>query len=188
MLLFYDILWLVSSKKAIKILNSGGVVAFPTETVYGIGAALNQPQAIKRIFKIKKRPKNKPLQILIASLEQAKKLGKFNQKALGLAKKMWPGPLTLVVYKTRKVPKLVTGGTAKVGLRIPDHKTALALIRACGPIVATSANKAGEKPALTAGEAKEKVPEVDCVISGKVKSGKASKVIDATRKQKVLRA
>lgn len=173
-------------KKAVEILKSGGVIAFPTETVFGIGACLNQPEATKRIFKIKKRSRKKPLQILIASIQQAKKLGKFSKKALELAKE-WPGPLTLVVYKTRNVPKLVAGGSNKVGLRIPDHKMALELIKKCGPIVATSANKSGEKPALTAREVKNNLPEVDLILSGKVKTGKASKIVDVTRKTKVLR-
>lgn len=172
----------------IKILKSGGVVAFPTETVFGIGALLNKPGAIKRIYKIKKRPRSKPLQVLVADIKQARKLGRFNAKALKLAKKYWPGPLTLVAYKTKLVSKLITGGTDKVGLRMPDHSTTLKLIKNCGPIVATSANKTGEKPALTAKEVREKLPEVDYILSGRVKTGKPSKVIDATKKTKILRA
>lgn len=171
-------------KKAIKILKSGGVIAFPTETVFGIGASMKHKKAIRRIFKIKDRPRNKPLQILVENLEQAQKLGKFNKKTLKLAKKGWPGPLTLVVYKTRKVSKLITGGSSKVGLRIPDHKIALELINQCGPIVATSANISGEEPALTA---KRLLVKVDYILNGKVKSGRASTVIDATKSLKVLR-
>ena len=174
-------------KKAAKILKAGGVVAFPTETVFGIGAVLDRPQAIKRINKIKNRPKNKPLQVLVATLGQAKKLGKFNKKALAFAKENWPGPFTIVVYKTKKVSKLVTGGSSKVGLRMPDHETTLELIKKCGPIVATSANRSGVKPALTAKEVKEKMPEVDHILSGRIKSGKPSKVIDLTKGFKILR-
>ena len=172
------------NKKAVKILKSGGVIAFPTETVFGIGACLNQSEAIKRIFKLKKRSRKKPLQVLVVNLRQAKKLGKFNKQALKLAKE-WPGPLTLVVYKTKLVSKIVTGGSNKVGLRIPNHKTALALIKKCGPIVATSANLAGKKPALKASEIKLKV---DYVLKGKTKTKKASRVIDATQKNKIIRA
>ena len=174
-------------KKAIKIIKKGGIVAFPTETVFGIGAALNQPKAIQKIFKIKNRPRNKPLQILVSNLEQAKKLGKFNKKALELAEKMWPGPLTLVVYKKRSVPILVTGGSSKAGLRVPQHKTILKLIKECGPIVATSANLAGEKPAQNVRDIKKSLPEIDFILPGRVKSGHASKVIDATKKPKILR-
>jgi L-threonylcarbamoyladenylate synthase len=174
-------------KKAAKILKSGGVVAFPTETVFGIGAALNQPYAIKRIFKIKKRPGNKPLQVLVANMAQAIKLGRFNRKALELAEKCWPGPFTLVMPKTRAVSKLITGASSKVGLRMPDHKTALELIKKSGPIVATSANRAGEKPALTAAQVKKALPEIVFVLSGRTKSGKPSKVIDVTKGFKILR-
>jgi L-threonylcarbamoyladenylate synthase len=175
-------------KKAINILKSGGVIAFPTETVFGIGALLSQPKAIRRIYKIKKRTRSKPLQVLVASLRQAKELGKFSDQAEKLAKKSWPGPLTLVVYKTSKVPKLITGGTNKVGLRIPAHRMILKLIRAVGPIVATSANEAGEKPALTVNEVKQKLPALDYILPGRVKHGKASRVIDATAGMSVLRS
>lgn len=173
-------------KKAIKVLKSGSVIAFPTETVFGIGACLDQPKAIKQIFKLKGRSRKKPLQILIGNMRQAKKLGKFNQQALELAKK-WPGPLTLVLYKTRKVPKFITGGSKKVGLRMPDHKKILELIKKCGPIVATSANKAGEKPASTVKAVRKNLPEIEFILPGRVNSGKASKVIDATGRPKTLR-
>lgn len=174
-------------KKAIQILKSGGVIAFPTETVYGIGALLSKPKAIRKIYRIKKRPRGKPLQVLIASMKQAKELGNFSLKALKFIKKRWPGPLTLVVHKTKKVPKLITGGTNKIGLRMPAHRTILILIRKCGPIVATSANISGEKPFLTAKEVKQGLKGLDYVIPGKVKLGKASKVIDATAEFRVLR-
>lgn len=175
-------------RKAIALLKRGKVIAFPTDTVFGIGALLSKPKAIKKIYKIKKRPGTKPLQILIASLQQAKELGVFNPTALNLAKRNWPGPLTLVVNKTEKVPKLVTGGSSKVGLRIPNHKTILQLIKKCGPIVASSANKSEEKPALTAKEVINKLPEIKFVLPGRVKTKRASKVIDASEKLKILRS
>ncbi len=167
-------------KKAIITLKNGGVIAFPTETVYGIGALLSCPKAVARLYKIKKRSRSKPLQVLVASLKQARELGIFNDKALKLAKQKWPGPLTLVVRKTAQVPKLVTGGTNKVGLRIPAHRTVLDLLRQVGPIVATSANEAGEEPALTAGEVKKRLPGLDLVLAGRVRTGKPSQVIDAS--------
>lgn len=174
-------------KKAMKILKSGGIVAFPTETVFGIGALLSEPDAIKKIFRIKNRRRNKPLQILVSNMVQAKKLGKFNKKALDLTKKFWPGPFTLVLYKKKTVPKLVTGGSSKVGIRMPGHKIALDLIKKVGPIVATSANKSGESPALSVKEVENKLKEVDYILPGRVKSGKASKVIDVTKGIKILR-
>jgi len=172
---------------ASKFLKSGGVIAFPTETVYGIGALLSEPKAIRKIYKIKKRPRSKPLQILIASMKQALELGIFNQKALKLAKNEWPGPLTLVVHKTNRVPKLITGGTNKVGLRMPAHRTVLDLIIKCGPIVATSANTSGAKPFLSAEEVESGFSGIDYVIPGRARIGKASRVIDTTAGFKILR-
>jgi len=167
-------------KKAIKTLESGKVIAFPTETVFGIGACLNQPRAISRIFKIKQRPKNKPLQILVSSLAEAQKLGRFSQKALEFAKKHWPGPYTLIV------PGIKGGKT--IGLRIPDHRTILKLIREVGPIAATSANISGKSPALTTKQAREYVGDkVDFILPGRTRKGKASKVIDFTNKPKIIR-
>jgi L-threonylcarbamoyladenylate synthase len=173
-------------KQAAKILKNGGVIAFPTETVFGIGALLKDKKAIKRIFKIKNRPISKPLQILVRSFEEAQELGVFDDKTLAFAKKKWPGPYTLIVPKTKKVSKLITGGLETVGLRIPDHKTILQLIKLCGPIVATSANQAGENPALTAKEVKKILPAVDFILPGRIKHGKASKVIDLAN-GKILR-
>lgn len=176
-------------KRAAQLLKKGKVIAFPTETVFGIGACLNRPEAIKQIFKIKNRPKDKPLQVLIANMEQAQKLGKLSKKAFEYAKKRWPGPFTFVVPKTGKVSKLVTGGSSKVGLRMPDHQTILELIKECGPIVATSANISGKPPALTTKQAREYVGEkVDYVFPGRTKHGQASKVIDLSKGIKVLRA
>ena len=173
-------------KAAAEILIKGGVVAFPTETVFGLGALLNQTKAIKKIFAIKKRPKNKPLQILVPNLVAAKKLGRFNKQALALAKKYWPGPLTLVVNKTNKVSKIVTAGSSKVGLRVPKHKTILALLKVCGPLAATSANLSGQAPALSHQEINLK--GIDYILPGKARLRKASQVIDATSKaNKILR-
>lgn len=176
-----------SAKQVVKVLKSGGVIAFPTETVFGIGALLYQPAAIERIFKIKNRPQNKPLQILVANYRQAKELGMFNKEALCLAKKEWPGPLTLIVHKTKKVPKIVNAGGKTVGIRIPAHSRLLALLRQVGPIAATSANITGAPPFLTTKEVKNGLTGVDYVLPGRVKLGKASHVIDATDNFKVLR-
>ncbi|PIS31466.1 threonylcarbamoyl-AMP synthase [Candidatus Saganbacteria bacterium CG08_land_8_20_14_0_20_45_16] len=161
-------------KTAIKTLKSGGVIIFPTETVFGIGACLDKPRAINRIFKIKKRPKNKPLQILVANLKQAQELGKFCKKTLAFAIKNWPGPYTLIVPAQK--------GKKTIGLRIPDHQTILRLIRKVGPIAATSTNLSGLPPALTTKQAREYVGDkVDFVMPGRTRQGKASKVIDFTK-------
>jgi L-threonylcarbamoyladenylate synthase len=175
-------------EKAVEILKSGGVIAFPTETVFGIGAMISNKKAVKRIYELKKRPLSKPLQVLVADLKQARSLGYLNKEALELAKSTWPGPLTLVVKKKRTVPSWVVGGGKTVGLRIPDHKTALSLLKLCGPLAATSANLSEEKPALSTRETKKILPGIDYIIPGKVKTGKASRVIDTTKEFKTLRS
>ncbi len=176
-----------SLEKAVKIINSGGVVAFPTDTVFGIGALIKNKKAVERIYALKKRPKNKPLQILAADLEQALPLGHFSKKALALAKSSWPGPLTLVVRKKKKVPAWVVSGGKTVGIRIPDHKIAIALLKQSGPLAATSANISEEKPALNAIDIKKALPEIDFILPGKVRTGIASKVVDTTRRFATLR-
>lgn len=173
-------------EEAVKTLKAGGVIAFPTDTVFGIGACLDKPEAIARIFEIKGRPKDKPLQILVKDLEQAKTLGTFDHDAKEFAKKHWPGAFTLIVPKKETVPALVTGGKNTVGLRVPDHPVILELIEQCGPIVATSANEAGKSPALTMSDVEKLVKGVDYILPGKVTTGKASQVIDLTT-NKILR-
>lgn len=174
-------------KKASRVMNAGGVIAFPTETVFGLGARIDRPEAVKKIFALKKRPRNKPLQILVANLEQARKLGKFDKKALAFAEENWPGPYTLVVKKTAKVIKVITGGRLTVGLRMPDHKVALELTKKAGPIAATSANVSGKKPFLTAAQVKKGLKGLDLVLNGRIRTGQASQVIDATKGFKILR-
>jgi len=174
--------------QSVRALRSGGVIAFPTETVYGIGALLSRPKAIARIYKIKKRPRSKPLQVLIASYRQAKELGIFDKKSLAYAKRSWPGPLTLIVPATAKVPGIVTAGGKTVGLRMPAHRTILDLIRKAGPIVATSANISGEKPFLKHHQVISSLKGLDLVLPGRVKLGRPSKVIALFSVKKTFRS
>jgi L-threonylcarbamoyladenylate synthase len=176
----------IKLQKALKALRRGGVIAFPTDTVYGIGALLSRPKAIARIYKIKKRPRSKPLQVLVSSLRQAQELGEFNAQALKLAKEYWPGPLTLVVNKKKSVPSIVSTGKT-VGLRVPAHRTIIDLIRKVGPIVATSANISMQQPFRTVKEIRRVLVGLNYVLSGRIKLGKASKVVDATKHFTVLR-
>jgi L-threonylcarbamoyladenylate synthase len=168
-----------SLKKAIEILKSGGVVIFPTETVYGIGALADKEEAIKRIFKIKNRPEDKPLQILIANLEQAKDLAQeIKGKSEELAKKYWPGPLTLVLKKKSSVSDLITASKETVGLRMPAQDWLLKLISKVGPLAASSANLSGETDPSSALEV---TIEADLLLDGgKCKLGQASTVVDVS--------
>ena len=149
---------------------SGGVIIFPTETVYGIGTLASNGKGIKRIYEIKKRSPDKPLQILIADLKQAESLAlDISPKARELMKKHWPGPLTLV-FKAR------SGGT--VGIRMPKHDWLMKLIKETGPLAATSANLSGESEPVSVQEVKI---EADLLVDGgKCKLGESSTVLDVS--------
>ena len=166
--------------KALKILKAGGVIAFPTETVFGLGALLSSKKGTKKIYKIKNRPENKPLQILVATFDQALKIGKFNKETKDFAKYHWPGPYTLLVPAVK--------GSEKIGLRMPKHKLMLELLKKCGPIAATSANTSGMKPIKTSKEVEKSLTGIDYIIPGKAITGKSSKVIDTTEGFKIVRA
>jgi L-threonylcarbamoyladenylate synthase len=128
---------------AAEILRSGGLVVFPTETVYGLGANALDASAVRKVYELKGRPANSPLIVHVASVLQARELAaEWPEEAEQLARDYWPGPLTLVVPKKSIVPDEVTAGLQTVGLRIPRHPVALDLLRAAGlPIAAPSANR-----------------------------------------------
>ncbi len=135
-------------QKAAALIRAGGLVAFPTETVYGLGADALNPRAIRKLFKAKGRPAGKPLIVGIAHRRDIARVAKrIPPRARLLIKKFWPGPLTLVLKKRAAVPAAVTAGGTTVALRMPAHPVALALIRASRtPIVVPSANRSGKPP------------------------------------------
>jgi len=129
--------------RAAELLRAGRLVAFPTETVYGLGANALDANAVRRIFEAKGRPLTSPLIVHVESIEQARGLASaWPETAEKLARKFWPGPLTIIVPKAAKVPDEVTAGLPSVGLRMPAHPVALELLRAAGiPLAAPSANR-----------------------------------------------
>lgn len=131
---------------AAKLIRAGELVAFPTETVYGLGANALDAMAVDRIFEAKNRPANSPLIVHVASLEMARALVReWPDRATRLAARFWPGPLTLVLPKSNRVPDRVTAGLDTVGIRMPNHAVALDLISEAGvPIAAPSANRFSE--------------------------------------------
>src|ERR1022692_1468044 len=132
--------------QAAQVLQAGGLVAFPTETVYGLGANALDPAAAARIFAAKGRPAGNPIIVHVADLEDAKKLVLgWPTVADTLAERFWPGPLTLVLPKQAHVPDLVTAGGPTIAVRMPAHPVALALLRACKlPLAPPSANRSTE--------------------------------------------
>jgi L-threonylcarbamoyladenylate synthase len=138
--------------RAIEVLQSGGLVAFPTDTVYGVGALAFDQTAVKSIFIAKDRPVEKAIPILIGDLEQLAKVANvIPEIALKLAAHFWPGPLTLVIPKHPELSETVSGGPT-VGVRIPNHPVARALLNLAGPMAVTSANISGQPSPITAKE------------------------------------
>jgi L-threonylcarbamoyladenylate synthase len=155
--------------QAVELLRRGRLVAFPTETVYGLGANALDPAAVQRIFEAKGRPLSSPLIVHVASVEMARELAlKWTDQAEALARKFWPGPLTLVVPKQPRVPDLVTAGLPSVGLRMPAHPLAMALLESCGlPLAAPSANRFTHVSPTTAEHVREALGDaVDLVLDG----------------------
>ncbi len=157
---------------ALDILKAGGLVCFPTDTVYGLAASVRSPQGIHRLYTAKGRQWNKAIPVLAANMEQAAEMSNgWPQAAARLGKKFWPGPLTLVLAGSPDLPhELSPDGT--VGVRIPDHPVALELIRLSGPLATTSANMSGNKEALSAREVMNQLSgRVDLVLDGGMSPG-----------------
>lgn len=161
-------------------------MAFPTETVYGLGARVFDAQALDRIFEAKGRPGDNPLIVHIADYTQLERVAaRVPQKARLLMKKFWPGPLTLVLRKTREVPARATAGLPTVGVRMPSHPVARRLIRALGePIAAPSANISGRPSSTTFQDARRELKgKADMILKGGAsRIGLESTVLDCTRR------
>ena len=158
-------------KAAGEVLKQGGIVAFPTDTVYGLGAVFDDEKAVRKIFAAKGREEKKPLSILVADSAQVEllseiKSGEMVQKAERLMEKYWPGALTIIIRKKAGLPADLTSNDL-VGLRIPDHDFTRELIRRTGPLAVTSANISGEPPARSVADfAEELGPQLDIIIDG----------------------
>lgn len=162
-------------------LQKGEVVAFPTETVYGLGALAMDAQAVHRIFLAKGRPADNPLIVHVATLVQAQELSRrWNACAQKLAQAFWPGPLSLIVEASKEIPTVVTADLDSVALRMPSHPVALRLIRENGPIAAPSANRSGRPSPVTAQhvweDMQDKIPLI--LDGGMCEVGVESTVVD----------
>ncbi|MCD6034973.1 MAG: threonylcarbamoyl-AMP synthase [Rickettsiales bacterium] len=147
----------VPLNKTLACLQRGGLVIFPTETVYALACDATSDDAVKAVFRAKGRAEQKPLSVMVPTLDAAEEIAEFSSKARSLAKAYWPGPLTLVVTlkKGHPLSSLVTGGGDSVGIRIPNHAIAQTLLKEFGkPLVATSVNLSGQPPAVSMEEVK----------------------------------
>jgi L-threonylcarbamoyladenylate synthase len=154
---------------AARLLRAGRLVAFPTETVYGLGANALDAEAVARIYAVKRRPATSPLIVHVASMEMAQSLvANWPEIADRLTRRFWPGPLTLVLEKQPAIPAIVTANLPTVGLRMPAHPIALALIRAAGvPLAAPSANRFTELSPTTAEHVRRSLgSDIDYILDG----------------------
>ena len=174
--------------RAVTQINSGGLIAFPTDTVYGIGTSAFQFDAIERIYKVKGRSTLKAIPILLGNADAAEQITTpFSPITKKLAESFWPGPLTLVVPLLSFLPTNLSP-TPTIGLRVPDHEFTLRLLKETGPLAATSANLSGESSALTADEVQSQLgSKLDLILDGgRSPGGLASTVLDCTAEKPVL--
>jgi L-threonylcarbamoyladenylate synthase len=169
-------------------LNNGGLVAFPTDTVYGLAALPFQGEFVEHLYVVKGRNSERSIAVLLGDQSQLKLIAKdMGEMALRLAEHFWPGPLTLIVPRLAVLPDVLTP-TPTIGVRIPDHPFALALLRQVGPLAVTSANLSGHKNCNTAQEVLEQLDgRIHLILDGgQTTGGVPSTVVDCTGKEPVV--
>jgi len=171
-------------EEAASVLKSGGMVAFPTESFYGLGTDALNAEAVGRVVRIKGRPGSKPLLVLVDGIERVEALCvEISEGARALMERHWPGPLTLVLRAAPGLPASVTAGTGTLGVRVPGHPVALGLVRAAAlPVTAPSANPSGADPPTTAGGVRGYFEgQVDLILAaGPTAGGAGSTIADCT--------
>jgi L-threonylcarbamoyladenylate synthase len=176
--------------RAVEILKAGGIVAYPTDTLYGLGADAFNVRAVGKIYEVKRRPRTMPLPVLIAGSEQINLVADIVPAyARLLMRYFWPGGLTLVLPRAVSFPDAVTAGNNKVAVRVPDHAVPLTIIRKLGrPIIGTSANVSNEPSPITSqGVEQQLCGQVDFIVDlGRCPCGVASTVVDATGEAPVV--
>lgn len=177
-------------KRAAEVIARGGIIAFRTDTFYGLGADPFNRGAVQRIKQLKGREADKPILVVISDKDQIERFISARSKAFDLlAERFWPGPLTLIAKASDAVPREITAGTETIGVRLPDDDNVRALVKACGgALTATSANPSGEKPARVAMDIERYFGSaVDLIIDGgEAQSDRPSTVVDASGAQPKL--
>ena len=175
---------------AANVLKAGGLLAFPTTGLYGLGADALDPRAVERVFRIKQRDLDKPILVLIENESELRRIATHvPQSASRLMAAFWPGALTVILEARQTLPFALTGGTGKIGIRVPKHPVASALVSAFdGPITGTSANLSGKEGCASAADLSPGlVQKLDMVLDGGLlKGGVGSTVVDATMDPPVI--
>lgn len=177
-------------EKGIAALKDGGIIVYPTDTVYGLGACSDNVRAVKRIYAVKKRSLDMPLPLLLADVSWIEKtVSIIPEIAHRLIDLFLPGALTLVMKKADTIPDIISGGKDTIAIRIPDHPITIALIHGVGrPLIGTSANLSGHPSALSANEVKNQLGDkIDYILDGgPCPGGKESSIVDVTGNIPVL--
>lgn len=174
-----------------ELLMEGSVVAFPTDTVYGLGVVYDDEAALLALKKAKGRPETKPIPTMIGTIDQLEQVAVVSESARRLAEAFMPGAITLIMKKKEEVPGYVTNGLATIGVRMPDDEFVCALIEKCGkPLLVTSANKSGEKTGINDEQVLSQLDgDIDAIVLGEAKGKLASTIVDvSTEEVKILRA
>ena len=175
--------------KAIYALKNGDVIVYPTDTLYGLGADIHNDHAIRKVFRIKKRPFNDPLSVAVSDFDEVEKIAKTDERTQKLVEQFLPGKLTLILEKKSSVSDTITGGLKNIAIRIPDNKIAMEILSNFGPITATSANIHGLKTPYIINEINMQLKENVAVYldDGKLE-GEPSTIVDLTNNEvKILR-
>jgi L-threonylcarbamoyladenylate synthase len=174
--------------EAVEILKNGGIIVYPTDTVYGLGCDALNVEAVGKIFKIKKRKNNNPFSIMVRGIEETRKYAFLDTRVKGIIEKIIPGPFTIILPGVKKLPVIITGNSTKIGIRIPNHPLTQKLSENFeNPIITTSVNSAGKDPLNDPFKivdlfSQEKLKPDLIIDSGKLKDAKPSTVIDFSRR------
>ena len=169
-----------------QIVNNGGIVAYPTDTVYGLGCNPYMPNSVEKIFKLKIR-ENKPLPLLCDSLESALKIASFDKISLKLAEKFWPGPLTILAPLKDYSLKSLTRGSEFIGLRVPNNNDSLLLISECGGyLVGTSANLSGYNSNHFASSVISQLPDIDAILINDIEDNSKESTIIKVENDEII--
>ena len=172
--------------QATEVLRAGGVVAYPTETFYGLAVDPRRPDAVRRLFALKGRPETSALTLIAADVEQARQVAVIDSRAAALARAWWPGPLTIVMYARPGLAAETLAGGTTVGIRVPGGDVARAVARAFGfCVTATSANRSGEPPASSPDEVAETLTGLELLLDGGPAPGGAPSTIVAVKNDEV---
>jgi L-threonylcarbamoyladenylate synthase len=177
-----------AEEEAIRVIKSGGIIIYPTETVYGIGGSILDERVIKKIFEIKGRSSSMPISAAVSSFEMIEEIGLIDEDERTLIEELLPGPVTVLVKKSSSVPDILTSGSPLLGIRFPDHHMALKIIEATGPITSTSANKSGAPSPSSAAEIDWDIAKaVDLVVDGGQSRYRESSTLVDLKARKVIR-